>query len=64
MLCQCAWCGAWMGQTEPLEISQITHGMCPACAEVLWREIEEAMTAQKREQEEPIRRLSQPAAVG
>lgn len=28
---RCAWCGVIYGQTEPLNTSQTTHGMCTNC---------------------------------
>ena len=27
----CAWCRAWMGQTNPLEDRRVTHAICPTC---------------------------------
>lgn len=28
----CAWCGAFLGEVEPLEDPGPTHGICEACA--------------------------------
>jgi hypothetical protein len=27
----CAWCGLAMDSTQPPEMAQVTHGVCPAC---------------------------------
>lgn len=27
----CAWCGKYMGEKEPLDDPQTTHGICPDC---------------------------------
>ncbi len=34
----CAWCGIFMGVVAPLEDERTTHGLCPRCAERLYRE--------------------------
>jgi phage FluMu protein Com len=34
----CAWCGQILGLVE---VEGISHGMCPACLEVMKKEIEE-----------------------
>ena len=33
MKIQCAWCGADLGEKEPLGDTSITHGMCSRCRE-------------------------------
>jgi len=31
MIIKCAWCGKYMGEKEPLENKNITHGICLKC---------------------------------
>ena len=31
----CAWCNKALGEREPLDDPQITHGICPACQRAL-----------------------------
>lgn len=33
MIRVCAWCGAELGEKEPLEDRGVTHGMCEPCIE-------------------------------
>ena len=33
MTCQCAWCGVILGGQREADDSQISHGICPDCAE-------------------------------
>jgi hypothetical protein len=32
MKIRCAWCGADLGEKEPLEDHRFSHGMCEACS--------------------------------
>jgi hypothetical protein len=32
---ECAWCGAMLGQVEPLENNRTTHGICRPCSDVV-----------------------------
>ena len=36
MLRVCAWCGRELGQSEPREDLQLTHGICPVCYSILF----------------------------
>jgi hypothetical protein len=31
MIVQCAWCGKYLGQKEPLEDKSVTHSKCAEC---------------------------------
>ena len=41
MIKQCAWCGDYMGEIEPLDDKRITHGICAYCSAKVSNEIEE-----------------------
>ena len=38
MIRLCSWCQTIMGQKEPLDDKQVTHGICPECQEELAEE--------------------------
>lgn len=48
MLRQCAWCGSVLGQAEPLEMHDITHGICIACSIRMLKEAALAARDQSR----------------
>ena len=48
MIRQCAWCKKILGEIEPLDNHETTHGICEECADKLEREdVEEEQDGQR-----------------
>lgn len=51
MIRLCAWCQVIMGQKEPLDDKQVTHGICPECQEELKEELRVIDAQRRRERD-------------
>lgn len=47
MIRQCAWCLKMMGEVEPLDIHDVTHGVCEECFEKQMKQIKKMKVKEK-----------------